>query len=634
MAEERAQRRLAAILAADVVGYSRLMQSDEAGTLAALKARRTEVLQPIVSRHRGRIVKLMGDGVLVEFASAVDAVECAVQLQVAMEAANAGLSQDRQIVLRVGVNLGDVMVEGSDLYGDGVNIASRLEALADPGSVFLSETVCNHVKGKVHVGFEDLGELTLKNMAEPVRVYKVAGPAAERAAPHKSDQPSKVSIVVLPFTNISGDPEQEYFSDGISEDIITDLSKISALSVVSRNSAFMYKGKHIDLPKVSRELKVSHVLEGSVRKAAGRVRVNAQLIDGVSNEHVWAERYDRDLNDIFALQDEISEAIVKALRLKLLPKEKMAIERRGTNNLDAYELYLIARQYYATCNYGNRQGHEAIIRLCRSATAIDPNYARAWALMAIEQMNLRFSGGTVGQSGLEAAERALALDKNLAEAHAARAWALTESGRYDEASDEIEAAIRLDPDSYEVNRESGRLRYRQRRFEDAIRYFEKAAGLIETEFYSAGMLMSCYTAIGDSDGARRASRRALDRVEKIIVQEPDNGSALACAFTAVAALGEANRAKVLAQRAVLTDPDNFSMRYNIACALIIQLRELELALALLGPVFESCPKELLNWTKSDPDFDPIREDPRFKTMLTVAEARLAAANEAGSSPAS
>jgi adenylate cyclase len=623
MAETRAQRRLAAILAADVVGYSRLMEVDEAGTLAALKARRREVLDPRVAKHQGRIFKVAGDSVLVEFASAVNALQCAVDLQQGMAAANAGQPEALHIVLRIGVNLGDVIVEGSDLYGEGVNIAARLEAIAEPGGVLVSGTAHDHVRNKVKVNFDDLGVQVLRNIAEPVHAYRVSGTPRVVVAAVKATS-DKPSIAILPFTNMSGEPEQEYFSDGITEDVITDLSKVSALGVIARNTSFQFKGKSVDVRQIARQLKVSHILEGSVRKAGGRVRITAQLNNGASGEHVWAERYDRDISDIFALQDEISEAIVKALKLNLLPKEKMAIERRGTSNLDAYDLYLIARQYYATCNYGNRQGHETIIRLCRSATAIDANYARAWALMAIAQMNLRFSGGTVGESGLEAAERALALDMNLAEAHAARAWALTESGRYGDASDEIEAAIRLDPESYEVNRESGRLRYRQRRFEDAICYFERAGRLMEAEFYSVGMLMSCYTAIGDSDGARRAARHALDRIEKIIVQEPDNGSALAGAFTAVATLGEVDRAKALAKRAINTDPDNLSMRYNIACALIIQLGEFELALTLLDPVFENCSRELLNWTKSDPDFDPIRENPRFKTMLAAADARLAA----------
>ena len=619
------QRKLTAILSADVVGYSGLIEADETGTLERLKANRSRIFDPHVAAHGGRVFKLMGDGALVEFSSAVAAVNCALAIQETTAQAEQELPETRRIRYRIGVNLGDVIIDGDDIYGEGVNVAARLQTLAPVGGVALSRVVRDQVEGKAPCVFEEMGEYTVKNNERPMHVFSVHPARRSEAEDHKKEGRRKQSICVLPFANMSGDVEQEYFSDGISEDIITDLSKVSALGVIARSTTFAFKGKNVGVPQLARDLKVSHVLEGSVRKAGGRVRVTAQLIDGASGEHVWAERYDRDLNDIFALQDEISEAIVKALKLKLLPEEKKAIEQRGTTNPDAYNLYLMARQYYVRGNYGSNRLHETIIRLCRSATTIDPKYARAWALMAIAQMNLRFADGAGRESGLEAAERALALDKNLAEAHAARARALTESGRYDEASGEIEVAIYLDPESYEVNRESGRLRYRLRQFDDAIHYFEKAAALIEADFYSIAMLMSCYTALGDSEGAHRAARRTLERAEKIIVQEPDNGSALVTVVTAVATLGDADRAKELAKRAILLDPDNFRMHYNIACALIIHLRELELALEILGPALENSGLEMLGWAKIDPDFDPIRGDPRFKAMLAAAEVRLAAA---------
>src|SRR5437867_9173972 len=274
---------------------------------------------------------------------------------------------------------------------------------------------------------------------------------------------------------MSGDPEQEYFSDGITEDIITDLSKVSALWVAARNTAFTFKGKHVDVPQVARQLKVSHVLEGSVRKAGGRVRITAQLVDGATGGHVWAERYDRDLNDIFALQDEISQAIVAALKVKLLPDEKKAIEQRGTSNPEAYKLYLMARQYSVTGNAGAARRSEAIIRLCRRAIEIDPNYARPWALMAGAEGDLRLFLGRESDGGLAAAERALSLDQDLAEAHAARARVLTRDGRHDEALREIEMALRLDPESYEVNRAAGGWYQSLRRYAEAIPYYEKAA---------------------------------------------------------------------------------------------------------------------------------------------------------------
>ena len=377
------QRKLTVILSADVVGYSALMERDEAGTLARLKANRATVFDPRVAAHGGRVFKLMGDGALVEFGSVVAAVNCAREIQAATAASAPG---GEPLRYRIGLNLGEVIVEGDDIYGDGVNVAARIQALADPGGVTLSRTVRDQVAGKVAVAIDDLGEHAVKNIERPVHVFALRAdvPAAmESATPAR---PQRLSICVLPFANMSGDPEQEYFSDGVTEDIITDLSKVSALSVVSRNSAFTFKGKHTEIAQVARALKVTHVLEGSVRKAGNRVRITAQLIEAATDSHLWAERYDRDLNDIFALQDEISEAIVDALKLKLLPAEKKAIEQRSTTNPEAYKLYLMARQYNAT---GNSRHRDIAIRLCRRAVEIDPTYARAWAMLALCQSNKR-----------------------------------------------------------------------------------------------------------------------------------------------------------------------------------------------------------------------------------------------------
>jgi adenylate cyclase len=423
---------------------------------------------------------------------------------------------------------------------------------------------------------------------------------------------------------MSGDPEQEYFSDGITEDIITDLSKVSALAVVSRNSAFMYKGKLVDVPKVARELKVQHVLEGSVRKSGGRVRITAQLVDGATSDNVWAERYDRDLSDIFALQDEISEAIVKALKLKLLPEEKKAIEQRGTTNLDAYNLYLMARQHYATGNEGDIRRNEAIVRLCKRAAEIDPKYAQAWALMALGQMLARWVRGGEADDGLAAAERALALDPNLAAAHAVKARILSESGRHEEAGAEIEIALRLDPESYEVNRAAAYLRFRQKRLPDAVRHFEKAQSLMETDVSSPNMLITCYTALGDREALRRIAQITLARAQKTLAQDPSNGAAMAFCCNALATLGQAESAKGWMNRALLIEPDNANMRYNFACALATQLDDLDGAIDLLEPLFERISIGLLNHAKADPDLDSVRDDPRFQAMVANAEVRLAA----------
>jgi adenylate cyclase len=615
------QRRLTAILSADVAGYSGLMEADEAGTLERLKVNRSRVFDPCLAAHGGRLVKLMGDGALVEFGSVIAAVDCALAIQEATAGAEAGRAEGTRIRYRIGINLGDVIVDGDDIYGEGVNVAARLQAIAPVGGIALSATVRDHVAGKVASAFEDLGEHSVKGIQRPVHVF-VLRPEGHAEA-RKADARPRVSICVLPFANMSGDVEQEYFSDGISEDIITDLSKVSALWVAARNTTFMFKGKHVDVPQIARQLKVSHVLEGSVRKAGGRVRITAQLIDGATGGHIWAERYDRTLDDIFALQDEISQAIVAALKLKLLPEEKKAIEQRGTNNPDAYKLYLMARQFSVSGNAGAARRSEAIIRLCRRATEIDPNYARPWALMAGAQGDLRLFMGREGDGGLAAADRALSLDPDLAEAHAARARVLTGDGRLDEALPEIEMALRLDPESYEVNRAAGIWYTSSRRFTEAIPYYEKAAASTDSDFSAPGMLVSSYKAIGDAEGYRRAARLSLARAEKAVALEPDNGSAMSNVVSALAALGEVERAKEWIERATLLDPDNLNMRYNFACTLVLELREFEGAIDLLAPAFEKVRMDALNWAKSDPDLDPIRDHPRYKAMIAAAEARLA-----------
>jgi len=625
------QRKLTAILSSDVVGYSGLMEIDETGTLEWLKTNRSEIFDPQVAAHGGRVFKVMGDGALAEFSSVIAAVNCALAIQDATEKAGAEIAATKRIRYRMGINLGEVIVEGDDIYGEGVNVAARLQALAPVGGVALSRVVRDQVEGKAPCAFEDMGEHTVKNIERPVHVFSVrAADGGRKAGEDKADRRRKLSICVLPFTNMSGDAEQEYFSDGISEDIITDLSKVSALAVISRNSAFMYKGKHVDLPKVARELKVSHVLEGSVRKSGGRVRINAQLIDGASNDHVWAERYDRDLNDIFTLQDEISEAIVNALKLKLLPEEKKAIEQRGTDSVEAYNLYLMARQNYVTGGESDLRGMEATIRICRRITEIDPDYADGWALMALGQMIVRFIHGKKGEDGLAAAERALALDANLAEAHAVKARIFAENGCHNEASAEIASGLRLDPESFEVNRSAGLLCFRQHRLEDAIRYWEKAMALMETDVASPSMLMTCYAALGNSPATRRAAEITLARAEKVLAQDQNNGAVTGWGVGALAVLGESERAREWIDRALLIDPDNMHMRYNFACGLASDRKGPEAALELLGPVFAKISMSLLNHAKVDPDLNPLRDDLRFQAMIATAETRLGAEDQTGS----
>ena len=350
MAENNIQRRLAAILSADVVGYSRLMAADETGMLGRLKDLRRDVIDPIIAAHSGRIVKLMGDGALVEFASVVDAVTCSVEVQKAVSADQAGAPDDERLELRIGINLGDIIVEGDDIYGDGVNVAARIEALATSGGVCISRSARDQVRDKLDFKLEDLGEVEVKNIPRPIRVFRVSvdgttpavtaalAPQAEATA--LSDKPS---IAVLPFENMSGDPEQEFFADGLTEDILTDLSRFRGLFVISRNSSFVYKGKATNLQEVAKDLRVQYVVEGSVRKAGNRVRITVQLIDAKSDRHIWAERYDRDLEDIFAVQDEVTSAIVATLPGRIDAATQERAERKQPENMAAYEFVMAGK---------------------------------------------------------------------------------------------------------------------------------------------------------------------------------------------------------------------------------------------------------------------------------------------------
>ena len=434
----------------------------------------------------------------------------------------------------------------------------------------------------------------------------------------------KIGICVLPFQNMSGDPEQEYFSDGISEDITTDLSKVSALDVIARNTAFQFKGASLDVCEVARKLGVSHVLEGSVRKAGGRVRITAQLIDGAGGAHLWAERYDRDLTDIFAIQDEISKAIVDALKLKLLPDEKKAIENRGTTNVDAYNIYLMARQYWITGDFGDRRREDRVIRLCKRAVEIDPNYAQAWALLGLAQANLfyAYSGNEELEDGLSAAEEALRLDPTIAEAHLPKAWHLALHGQEEEAAAEIATALKLNPDCWEANKEAARIVYRQGNMDEAIRLLEHASDLAESDFHSLGMLTACYLAKGDLPRVRDHAAKMVPLIQQVLVRDPDNGAALAFVALSFAALGQLDRARDYIERAVLLDPDNLYMRYNIAWPLLVFFEDKEGAMDLLEPALAKAGRNLVSLALADRNLDPLRDDLRFKAMLSAAAKRV------------
>ena len=443
------ERRLAAILAADVVGYTRLMAANEAGTLVRLKALRADTIDPVIAENRGRIVKLMGDGALVEFASVVDAVACAVAVQRAVAEANADIESDQRIEFRIGVNLGDVIVEGDDIYGDGVNVAARLQELAEPGEVCVSGKVHDEVVGKTEGDFADTGEHHVKNIAKPLRVWRwSAETIASTPSPNAPlPLPDKPSIAVLPFTNMSGDPEQEYLADGITEDLITALSKNRWFFVIARNSTFTYKGRAIDVKKIARELGVRYVLEGSVRKVGNRVRVAAQLIDAATGLHVWAENHDRELADIFELQDEMTRTIVAAVEPELGAFERELALRKPPESLDAWEIYQRALWHMWTFT---EDGVREALRLLHRARELDPTFAAAYAHEAYTHyvdviMGYAESPEESLAAGLAAARKAVALDDKDPVAYFALGRVYTVQGEQDASIAELEMALRLNP---------------------------------------------------------------------------------------------------------------------------------------------------------------------------------------------
>ncbi|MDP6704790.1 MAG: adenylate/guanylate cyclase domain-containing protein [Alphaproteobacteria bacterium] len=447
------ERRLAAILAADMVGYSRLMEADEEGTITRQKTHHNDLIDPTIAYHKGRVVKTMGDGLLIEFNSVVDAVRCAVEVQEAMVPREAGLAGDERIAYRIGVNLGDIVVDGDDILGEGVNIAARLEALAEPNGICVSDVVFQSVKGKLDFGFDDLGEQQFKNIAEPVRVHRIRldGPDATtapyEAAPASLDLPDKPSIAVLPFDNMSGDSEQEYFADGIAEDIITGLSRMRWFFVSARNSSFTYKGQAVDIKAISRELGVRYVLEGSVRKAGNRARITVQLIDATTGNHLWAERYDRQLTDVFAVQDEITETVVATIEPQLYVAESERAKRKAPESLDAWDLVMRSMPHLW------RMTGPDIARaqeLLRAAIDRDPGYAQAQGLLGFSYIWNAWMGWGEDPTRLIpeaelAARHAIAHDDQDPWAHLVMGAVHGYSRRHKDAVDELRKALELNP---------------------------------------------------------------------------------------------------------------------------------------------------------------------------------------------
>ncbi|WP_245486028.1 adenylate/guanylate cyclase domain-containing protein [Mesorhizobium sp. M5C.F.Ca.IN.020.29.1.1] len=543
-----AQRRLAAILACDVVGYSRLMERDERGTLERLKTYRKDLLEPLVSEHQGRIVKLTGDGMLCEFASIVNAVTSAMAIQQALAEHEAETPEEERIRFRIGVNLGDVVCEeDGDLYGDGVNIAARLESIADAGAVVVSGTAYDHLQGKLDGGFTLLGDLRLKNIERPVRAYRVeTDPSASVAAP--PPLPAKPSIAVLPFTNMSGDPDQEYFADGLVEDIITGLSRVNSFFVIARNSSFTYKGRAVDLRQVGRELGVRYVLEGSIRRAGSRVRISGQLVDAISGHHVWADRFEGDVSDIFDLQDKVTESVVGAVEPSIRLEEIKQARMKPTVYIGAYDLYLRALPRFYSMT---REGFADVRRLTNEALSIDPGFTLAKALgayirslsvsqcwhepddirvavrMAREVLadarddptSLRFASQVIAYSAkdyetaLDTIERSLLLNPNSAQGYTGSGWVNAHSGRPLVAIEHFHRAMRLspvDPEKGIALSGIGMSYLMLERYEEALAWGERALREMPNYGSSHRVVIMALVKLNRPDEAQAAARRLME----------------------------------------------------------------------------------------------------------------------------
>jgi adenylate cyclase len=554
------ERRLAAIVAADMVGYSRLMETDEEGTIARQKAHRADLIDPTIALYRGRIVKTMGDGLLIEFNSVVDAVRCAVAIQEAMAEREADVAAEARIAYRVGVNLGDIVIDDDDILGDGVNVAARLEALAEPNGICISDIVYQSIKSKLDLGFDDLGEQRVKNLAEPVRVHRIridgekALPPSDQAAPAALEHPDKPSIAILPFDNLSSDPEQEFFADGIVEDLTTALSRFPWLFVIARNSSFSYKGKNVPIKQVANDLGVRYVVEGSVRSSSSRLRVSVQLIDAASDQHVWAENYDRPVGDLFDLQDEITRSITGVLIPALSTAERDRSLRANHPDLDAWQAYQKGLAHFYR-PYSDADHAEAR-RLFDRSVELDPGFSDAHAMIALMGIYALDSGqssynksaaeifdeadraarlavqhgdgnavahlalGRVYglrmdfESGIAECEMAVRLNPNLAMAHHELGFILVFAGRYEEASSSFDQAINLspnDPTRWNFYLMKGIALYGMEKFEEALVYVKEAARLRPTAFWPHVNRSACLSALGRMEEARAALADALER---------------------------------------------------------------------------------------------------------------------------
>jgi len=558
----RIERRLSAIMAADVAGYSRLMHNDEEATHAGLTALLADAVEPVIAEHGGHIVKNTGDGFLAEFPSAVEAVRTAMQFQNRIHELTLDDAEDRRIAFRVGINIGDVIVEAHDIFGDGVNIAARLEGVAEPGGICISQTVLNHARDKVSFEVEDAGEQTLKNIARPVHIYRIIIEPGRRPATPKPEisaltLPDKPSVAVLPFTNMSGDPEQEYVSDGLAEDVITALSRYPSLFVIARNSSFTYKGRPVDVKQVGRELGVRYVLEGSVRKAGNRIRVTAQLVEAGTSNHVWAERYDRDLADIFAVQDELTEALTTALAPAIADAELRRAMRKPPGSLDAWAAYQRGLWHLSKATPDDDETAE---RFFKQAIDLDPTFAGGYSALALYQLQAaalyqKLDLPSAQRSAEALARRAVALDGADAEARSCLGWALQGRGEADGALAEIERALSMSPNLAIAHGHRGATLIFAGRPREGLAALETCIRLDPRDPYLAVRLLHIACGLyfcSEYDASVEASKR-------LIRSYPDFPMIYRWSAAALGQLGRTAEAKEALEKAVSRAPAAFDM---------------------------------------------------------------------------
>lgn len=620
MSDGRVKRRLAAIMAVEVAGFGRLMESNEEATLTALRLHRAEVFDPAFARHDGHLFKDLGEALMVEFSSAIEAVRAALEIQQLMTGRNEGLPEDRHIRFRIGINLGDVIVQGDDFYGDDVNVASRLAGLPPPGGIACSAGIRFQLGNKVPLKVSDQGEKMMKNMVQPVHVFFLEPEPSGKTgdAPVKAVAPmprEKLSVAVLPFINMSGDPEQEFFSDGMTEDIITDLSKVSELFVLSRNTVFQHKGRPSDAEQVAKDLGVDYLVHGSVRKAGARVRITAQLTQCASGGHVWAERYDRNLTDIFELQDEITKAIVTELKVNLLPREQAAIEQAPTDNVEAYTFYLKGRESF---HRGSKADYLIAKRMFAKAIELDPRYARAYAGLADCDAFLYMDySEDVAADVLKNSEKALMLKPDLVEARASRGLALAIARHYPEAEREFETAMKQSPDHFELRFFYGRSCYAQGKFDQTAVHWERAAEVKPDDYQALILLNQVYHTLGQEENAARAAIKGVERAEREFARNPHTPRPAYFIATALAKLGRLTEAESWARKALAIAPDDYLTRYNIVCFYSVAGR-FDQAFTLLGELLPISNAEMLDWILTDSDLDPLHADPRWSQVQEIA----------------